>query len=185
MFYDGRLVTLLAMLDSGSHCALNLCLEHLALKQNLKPRRRDKTWCPSISPVFGGLGQLVLRLLVLSLHAQHEAPTPQLRLRLLQLVGQVKDLTRCVVCILQKCRQKRVVQRPSAWDWSNVCVCMYVYMYVCVCVQMLMQMLMQQLPSIHLCHTTGYIIPSLLWEEFEMCICFATEFDHPEVTLCG
>ena len=117
---------------------ITLCTEPLSgafgTEAKLKTKAEDKTWCPSISPVFGGLGQLVLRLLVLSLHAQHEAPTPQLRLRLLQLVGQVKDLTRCVVCILQKCRQKRVVQRPSAWDWSNVCVCVCMYTCMCVCV---------------------------------------------------
>ena len=179
-------------ITSNAGLCITLCIEPpsgaFGTGAKLKTKAEDKAWCPSISPVFGGLGQLVLCLLVLSLHAQHEAPTPQLRFRLLQLVGQVKDLTRCVVCILQKCRQKSVVQGPSAWDWSNVCVC--------VCVQMLMHVTAHRgctnTPSSNYPPftsatqlVTSYPVSILLWEEFEMCICFVTEFDHPEVTLCG
>ena len=79
-------------------------------KQNKKSKNNERG---SISPVLGGLCQLVLRLLVLRLHPQHEASTSQLGFRLLQLVSQVKDLTCRVVSVLQKTHTQKKVKETQ------------------------------------------------------------------------
>lgn len=73
-------------------------------------------------PVSCGLGQLVLRLPVMGVQAEHKAPSTQLSLGLLQLLGQIEHLPRRVVCVLNT-SQKRVSKLHHGVQFTPHCKC--------------------------------------------------------------
>lgn len=60
-------------------------------------------------PIFGGLGEFILRLLFVGVHTEHESPPTELYLRLFKFVCQVKDLTGGIVCILNITTKKHFI----------------------------------------------------------------------------